>query len=339
MVYDDYTTYGNGINRRKVLRGMAIGGATLTGAVGTGSAQLDWEASGNADQEFANSRFKKRPAALGDVSVIKESNALRDLRQKISDSTGRTVENVLPLSLELTTNNEDVNALNPSLAVSLLKDTSTPWENTTPQDLGVLVAGVVDEPESGVNSGDSVQANDGTGRIPVSAGAVTLHGNSSDSASLSRSKDRTHKTAESNDEVQYELFSYEEGNEVVQNQQQGQLPNTTEPVGTVSSQSSELPSSLTPEVVESYQNDTGVSTQGLAGRIGCTTCTAVIPAICAGTSQLGFYGCATRCVPYATTYPVLAGACGVFCRYVTTVQGAALCAASPAIICAGAFGC
>lgn len=256
----------NSINRRRLIKGLGAAGFASASPMATGMASAqqtrlgedikDSKTSENADQEFANSRFKERSAALDDVSVIKESNALHDLHQKVIDSTGRAVEDVLPLSIELTTNNEDVNELNPSLAVSLLKDTSTTWNNTTPRDLGVLVAGVVDEPESGVHSDVSVQVRDGTNRIPVSAGAVTLHDEPSGSASPSRSKHGNSKTLESNDEIQYRLFSYEKGNGVVQSQQQGRLPDPVKPTGTVSSQSSKLPPSLTPEVVESYQPKT-----------------------------------------------------------------------------------
>lgn len=319
---------------------MSIGGAALIGAVGTASADVGSAASANFDQEFVNAQFKTLHAAMDDFSVMKNSDALRDLRQEVSDRTGRVINDIIPLSIELTTDDEDLNALNPSLAISLLKDPTTSWEDTAPRDLGVAVAGIVDDPESKISPDVSVQTSDGTRRIPVSAGAVTLHDQSSGPSG--RFWPWEHGSAESTDNVQYRLFSYGESNEVVQSQRQGQLHDTGEQASTISTQGSELPSGVTPEVVESYQthqNHGGVNTQSIHGEIGCTTCKAVIPAICAGVSQLGFYGCASRCVPYATTYPVLAGGCAVFCRYVTTVEGAMLCAASPVVICEAAFGC
>ncbi|MDS0475164.1 hypothetical protein [Natrinema sp. 1APR25-10V2] len=279
---------------------------------------------------------------MDDFFVLKNSDALRDLRQEVSESTGRTVSDVLPLPLEFTTSDEELNALNPSLAVSLLKDPTITWQNTAPQDLGVAVAGVIDEPESGVNSGVSVETSDGTSRIPISAGAVTLHDQYSSASRRDRFKHRKRGSVESDDNVQYRLFSYGESNEVVQSQLNDKIPDTSEQASTISIQSSKSPVAVAPEVVESYQSyhtSSDVNIQSIHGEIGCTTCQAVIPAICAGVSQLGFYGCASRCVPYATTYPVLTGGCAVFCRYVTTVEGAMLCAASPAIICGAAFGC
>lgn len=342
MSLDNDITLGKDVDRREILRRMSISGAALIGAAGAASADQGTEASADFGQNFVNPQLKTRPAAMDDFSVMKNSDALRDLHQEVNDSTGRAMNDVLPLSIELTTTDKELNALNPSLAISLLKDPTTTWENTAPQDLGVAVAGIVDEPESGVNSGVSVQVSDGTERIPVSAGAITLHDQSSDESGWGRFRHRNHGSAGSNEDVQYRLFSYGESNEVVQSQRQGQLPDTADQASTISTQHSELPSGVTPEVVESYQTHHthgDVNAQSIHGEIGCTTCKAVIPAICAGVSQLGFYGCASRCVPYATTYPVLAGGCAVFCRYVTTVEGAMLCAAAPAVICEAAFGC
>ncbi|QCD65356.1 MULTISPECIES: hypothetical protein [Halomicrobium] len=334
MPFDNEIGASSDMNRRKMLRGVAAG-ASLFGGVGIATADRGSSGPGKASEEFAGSKFKLRSAAHDDLSVIKNSDALSELRQTVSEKTGRTVEDVLPLSIEIESQHKRMNSLNPSLAVSLLKEPDASWENTTPKDLGVLFAGVVDEPDTEIDSGLSVQSSDGTGRVPVSASAVTLH---DDPTSVSRSSKSGRPDDDSESRVAYEFFSHQEGNGIVQSQRTGQLPEAPS-VDTISAQSTDLPASVTPEVVESYRDHNHVSPQSIHGEIGCTTCKAVIPAICAGVGQLGFYGCATRCLPLTSTYPVLAAACGVFCRYVTTVQGAALCAAAPVIICEAAFGC
>lgn len=330
------------MNRRTILKGMSVGGASLVSTAGIVSARRG-RRNRRGDLELSTSQFASKSVAADDVAVIEESGALADLRETIQSQTGREPSHALPLSIQLQANDPGLNSYNPSFAISLLKDPKTDWEETTPADLGLAFAFVLDEHESGLSEGVAVTTRDGTSRVPVSAGAVSIHGEGGGVSAQSRGH-----SAESS--ATYKFFGSQEDGTVATDEHHGQAPQSianSKGGHSVSAQSfnsspsaqpAELPSELPQDVVASYQSG-GVSAQSIHGEIGCTACQSIIPAICAGTGALGYWGCLARCVPLASSYPVLAGGCALFCEYVTSVSGVTLCAAAPPIICGQAFNC
>lgn len=314
-------------SRRNILQGISAGAlATLTGT-GLASAGTGEDESGR-DRQIQDAQFRTFGDALDDARVLSDSSALATMRETILAETGKAVDVSLPLSVALESGDTEVDAQNPAFATALLKEPGLAWEEASPSDLGVAFAVVTDKPSDGVADEAAVAASDGTERLPVAATALSVaDANAGSAEGLGGSQEA----------VTYDQFGYDEDGAVTVESTRGAAPDAAGGAEqSLAGERSELPDAVSQEVVESYR--VAGTTQGI-GDIGCITCEAIIPAICAGAATLGRYGCTVRCLPLTTSYPVLAGACGLFCYYVTTVPGASLCAASPAIICKGAFGC
>lgn len=300
----------NTVNRRKALKVLsAAGSAAFVGSAFSGSAAA------SDDADVYGGAFKKKSDAVADVQAASESDALSDLFNRISETTGHVPDTPLPLSHKLETGDENLQEHNPAITPVALKKPTQSWEDADPSDVGMVLSLTRD----GKEAGNDRVASIGVGVVP------------------NPSQNDPENT------VSVEYFGFKDGSakHIKTAIKQSAVPDRQARVSSIHQNGDSLPDGVSSEVLGSYQSSTSgkITTQGIAGSIGCSTCLALIPALCAGTNYLGEEGCLAECATLIFEFPVLAGACGAFCTYVTTLEGVTLCASAPELICNVGFGC
>lgn len=260
------------------------------------------------------------------MRAVKQDQAIQDLESYIHNESGAvTIE--MPLSYSIETGDEDLDPYD--LAI-------TPIAIGTKRGLS----------ESGLDGTGTIIAMTGTiegERKPITAAGIIFSSSGSESNSLTATAFGFENDDSINQETtpKYEPQPTELGRKEVN---QNALPSIKSQTPSISKAVSREKLDVDQEVINSYRDFNGRRVTVADASDGfwdlvCSFCPSALSAICGGANQLGFWGCLSRCVPLASSFPYLSGACAVFCEQVTTVGGVTVCVSSSGVVCDLAFDC